>query len=329
MFSPMARTLSDLQYFTRSFIQLKPWKFDHSVHPIDWRQSMYDAYSSKKLRIGVLRTDDVVDPSPASARALEMTVQALRAQGHTVFNINPPSPYEGLVMASVLLNSDGTKTFRSHLRTGETDDPGARAFGGYMRLPRIIQWFYWAWTKYVRRDHIWAGLLEHWQAKSAREQWTWVAKREAYRAKWHDWWNQYILPGTDDKQDGSGLDALLTPVHALPALPHGAMRSAAASCGYTFLFNLLDYPCGVMPVTHVDATLDALPEDTQISAMNGVAQGAYKHYNAEKMAGLPVAVQIVGRRLEEEKVLAIMDVAEKALESRGEKYELLEIIDTP
>jgi Asp-tRNA(Asn)/Glu-tRNA(Gln) amidotransferase A subunit family amidase len=43
------------------------------------------------------------------------------------------------------------------------------------------------------------------------------------------------------------------------------------------------------------------------------------------MEGLPVAVQVVGRRLEEEKVLAIMERVEDALDKHGGRYELLEI----
>ena len=41
------------------------------------------------------------------------------------------------------------------------------------------------------------------------------------------------------------------------------------------------------------------------------------------MHGLPVAVQVVGQRLEEEKVLAIMQRIEDAL--GDDKYQLLEI----
>jgi len=60
-----------------------------------------------------------------------------------------------------------------------------------------------------------------------------------------------------------------------------------------------------------------------LKKLNGVARGAYKHYDAERMHGLPVGVQVVGRRLEEEKVLAVMKRIEDAL---GEdKYQLLEI----
>jgi Asp-tRNA(Asn)/Glu-tRNA(Gln) amidotransferase A subunit family amidase len=78
-----------------------------------------------------------------------------------------------------------------------------------------------------------------------------------------------------------------------------------------------------MPITHVDKTIDALPASFNIKKLNGVAYGAYKHYDAVAMHGLPVAVQVVGQRLEEEKVLAIMQRIEDAL--GDDKYELLEI----
>lgn len=43
------------------------------------------------------------------------------------------------------------------------------------------------------------------------------------------------------------------------------------------------------------------------------------------MHGLPVAVQVVGQRLQEEKVLAVMERVEAALEAHGGKYQLMEI----
>ena len=48
-------------------------------------------------------------------------------------------------------------------------------------------------------------------------------------------------------------------------------------------------------------------------------------YDADAMHGLPVAVQVVGQRLQEEKVLSYMDRVEEALEKHGGKYDLLEI----
>ncbi len=121
------------------------------------------------------------------------------------------------------------------------------------------------------------------------------------------------------------MDIILTPPNSTPAVPHGGMSSAAAACGYTFMFNLLDYTCGILPVTHVDPNKDMLSPSIKLSKMNHISRGAYKHYDAVKMAGLPVAVQVVGRRLEEEKVLACMETLENALDSNGEKYELLRV----
>ena len=271
-----------------------------------------------------------MEPSPACARALNLVVSALKKEGHEVVDVDPPSPYEALVIASNLLNSDGCKTFRSFFRTGEWMDPGAAQMNLYMRLPRPIKYLYYLWVRYVRQDPIWAGLLADFHEKSAFQQWKWVTRREAYKAKWHAWWQT------------NQLDFMLTPPNATPAVPHNGMRDAVSSCGYTFLFNLvgledtlfkrdadsalqLDYACGIVPVTYVDKELDGLPPNFPNGRLNGVARGAYKHYNANDMHGLPVAVQVVGQRLQEEKVLAVMQRVEDALDKHGSKYQLLEI----
>jgi hypothetical protein len=75
----------------------------------------------------------------------------------------------------------------------------------------------------------------------------------------------------------------------------------------------------------VDKALDKLPPSFDAKKLNGVARGAYKHYDAERMHGLPVGVQVVGRRLEEEKVLAVMKRLEDAL--GDDKYQLMSLDD--
>jgi Asp-tRNA(Asn)/Glu-tRNA(Gln) amidotransferase A subunit family amidase len=331
VFSPMARTLNDLTYFTRSLIQMKPWKFDYTVHPLAWREEIEAEYKEKKtFRVGVLRTDGVVDPSPACARALDKVATALAAEGHEVYDVTPPSPYEALYLASQLLLSDGGNTFMSFFRTGEWNDPGASQMVFYMNLPRPIKYVYYLWVKYIKRDDIWAGLLRDWHAKTAHEYWQLAGRREAYKNKFFEWWS-----------GEAKMDFMIAPPNATPAVPHEGMHDAVSSCGYTFLFNLvssslpplttpltiaqLDYTAGIIPVTHVDPALDQLPAGFNIRKLNGVAQGAYKHYDATEMAGLPVAVQVVGRRLEEEKVLAVMERVEDALDRHGGRYELLEV----
>lgn len=78
-------------------------------------------------------------------------------------------------------------------------------------------------------------------------------------------------------------------------------------------------------MTRVDRDLDQLPNTFRFKRLNGVAKGAYKHYSADQMHGLPVGVQVVGQRLQEERVLMAMKRVEEALERNGLKYEFKKI----
>lgn len=244
VFSPMSRTLDDLRYFTREMIKMKPWEVDPTCVPLEWRTNIEEEWADKKvLKVGVLRDDGklalyrsccpsnlcvgVVTPTPACARAINIVVDSLKAAGHIVRDISPPSPYEGLQIASQLLNADGCSTFSSHFRSFETNDPGASQLWTYMKIPRIFKYVHYLWIKYIRRDPLWADLLIGWNPKTASENWELVARRESYKVKWINWWN------TED------VDVILATPNATPALPHKAMHDAVSSCGYTFLFNLV------------------------------------------------------------------------------------------
>ncbi|KAL0952282.1 hypothetical protein HGRIS_006572 [Hohenbuehelia grisea] len=198
-----------------------------------------------------------------------------------------------------------------------------------------------------------------------------IAKRDAYRAAWHAAW-------ADAK-----LDFVLTAVHPLPAFPiyaegahhrsgrdrelavpgkkHGQPIENEASvglgsAGLTFIFNLLDYTAGVVPVSSVDPILDAYPNDfltspsdridepatsgsnnlphvtvaasslaisppppypyRSMASLPPAAQSPHSVYfasGAARMAGMPLGVQVVGRRLEEERVLSAMKVLDLAV----------------
>lgn len=255
---------------------------------------------------------------------MNTTVTALTAAGHTVHEIQPPKtadPFTSLALGSQLLNSDGCATFNSFLYSFEPSDPGANQLTRTANLPCPIRYLYYLYVRYICRDEKWATLIRTFGPKSAVQQWKLVAQRESFRATWHDWWD-----ATPQQYD-----FLLCPPNATPALPHKAMHDAVSSCGYTFLWNVLDYTAGVLPVSHVDVMKDALfaPYKTilkQLGADHALARGAWKYYDASKMAGLPTAVQIVGRRWQEEKVLGYMGVVEGALEEfGGGRYALLEI----
>lgn len=280
-------------------------------------------------------TTGVVTPSPACARALETVVEALKSQGEELVELeNFPSPYTALRIASHLLNSDGGQTYTSHFSSlFESNDPGVFQISLYFALPRWCKWVYCGWVRYIRRDAKWAGLLEGWSGKNAYEQWKLVVAREMHKVEWFE----YLKKG--------GIDLVLCVPNAVPACKAGGMRGGFSACGYTFMWNLvrdhfpcshsltrtatdnvkIDYACGVLPVTTVSSVTDSLPAGFVKKLDNAVAKGAYCDYDAVKMEGLPVGVQVVAGRLEEEKCLWGMERVVECLEGTGQGWKGIEI----
>lgn len=94
----------------------------------------------------------------------------------------------------------------------------------------------------------------------------------------------------------------------------------------TLFYNLLDCPVGSIPVTRVDPKLDALPKDwlTMTSGntpsskeVDKLLYGTKWGYDADSMEGLPVGIQLIGKKWEDEKVVEMMKVVDAALGERG------------
>lgn len=99
-----------------------------------------------------------------------------------------------------------------------------------LRLPGLFRTLYtWYW-RYIRRDALYAGLIETWREKTVEEYYALVSRREAYRERWFDVWR------------AQQLDFVLTVPNSLPAAPHGGMKDGWKACGYTFMFNVVRVP---------------------------------------------------------------------------------------
>ncbi|KAI0819466.1 amidase signature enzyme [Trametes gibbosa] len=312
VYSPMTRTLEDLEMFWKAVVGMKPWEYDHSCVPIPWRE--VDLVSGKPIRWAVMWDDRVVAPSPACRRALETVVSELTARGHEVVELDPPSPYEGFKIGSQILLAEGGKLSTKPIRWGETNDPGVRETRVAFALPRFVKRVYAWYLRHIKRDDTYAGIVEACTYKDIEQYLALVAKREGYREQWHQ------------KLKEEAIDFVLTVPNALPATAHREMKTGFKGCGYTFLFNILDYSAGILPVTHVDKELDTLDAHA-FKPRNAIERDMYKLYDATKMHGLPVGVQIVGKKWEEEKVLEAMKLVEGLLRESGKAYTLLEPIE--
>ncbi|KAK4569899.1 hypothetical protein LTR86_002868 [Recurvomyces mirabilis] len=108
-----------------------------------------------------------------------------------------------------------------------------------------------------------------------------------------------------------GLDAILTPTTPYAAPKNGEFRSVS----YTGVYNILDLPATSFPTGVVaDKEKDVYAQD--FTAFGEGDEVVFKDYVAGDVHGMPVSLQLVGKRLEEEKILA---VTEKVVEVLGVK----------
>lgn len=117
----------------------------------------------------------------------------------------------------------------------------------------------------------------------------WYEEREAYRKEYALHWNKH------------GVDALLCPVGPGVAPKH----NTAKYWSYTSQWNLLDYPGVVFPVCTVDKYVDEW--ESMDEPLSGHDEDNRKLWDPEEFHGVPVGLQLVGRRFEDEKILSILE----------------------
>ena len=103
---------------------------------------------------------------------------------------------------------------------------------------------------------------------------------------------------------GLNLDAAICPIWPLVAPLHESTVKIAPAFSYSFFWNLLDFPAGVVPIKLVEKGEDIYRYHKNDSYIK-VAQEIMK--NSE---GLPVCLQVVGCTYQDEKVLRVMKIVQ-------------------
>jgi Asp-tRNA(Asn)/Glu-tRNA(Gln) amidotransferase A subunit family amidase len=105
-----------------------------------------------------------------------------------------------------------------------------------------------------------------------------------------------------------GLDAVLCVAGLLPAIPHESFSNVSFAAAPFMLFNVLDLPTGVVPVTRV-----AADDVWTSSAVDLLESRCHAAYNPAAQAGLPVGVQVVALPFQEETCLRAMKATAQAV----------------
>ncbi|KAJ9297812.1 hypothetical protein DTO271G3_4033 [Paecilomyces variotii] len=274
---PIAHSVPDLKLFVTSVLSEEPWKYDSKVIPLPWRQNEEDIIKSKLssggLTLGFFNCDGNVLPHPPILRGIETVVSTLKKNGH---NVVPWTPYKhdfAVDLINGIYASDGC--------TDVYRDINASGEPAIPNIKDLLQ----PNIKKADMNELWDVQLKKWNYQIE------------YLAKWRE----------AEEQLGKELDAIIAPITPTAAVRHNQFRYY----GYASAINLLDFTSVVVPVTFADKSVDVKKENYKpLNELDGVVQG---EYDPEAYHGAPVAVQIIGRRLSEERTMAIAEEIGKLL----------------
>ncbi|PVF96059.1 amidase [Serendipita vermifera] len=285
---PMATSARDLNLFCKVMLQYEAWIVEHQTLNIEWRTDLAETGKGlpEKLVFGVLADDGVVAPHPPIRQAIEKTKRALIAAGHEVIEYEPMDHQAAWDLIVKLYLLDGGEEYRQTL--AESGEPAIPTF---------------AW------------MIAHAEGRAPytmAEMFKLNADREQFRARAHAHWNATAVR----TQCGRPVDAILTPVAPTLAPPHDTVRW----WGYSSYWNLLDYPGAVFPVGKLNAAEWSGSSSADLpQPRNKTEKEIREQWNPQAYDNSPIALQLVGRRLAEEKTLAILNVVEKAIQTHRSK----------
>lgn len=96
---PLATSAASLKLAVQALLSQNPALYDPMVIEMPWRSSeeeaalsLVNANSGKgHLSFGLFKSDGIANPQPPVARAIDLTVAALKAAGHSIIEWDPPS----------------------------------------------------------------------------------------------------------------------------------------------------------------------------------------------------------------------------------------------
>jgi amidase len=295
---PLTRDLPTLITVMKESMLAEPWILDPNVTPLPWREDIFQSIQKRPLRVGMIFDDGVVKPHPEIEAAVRLAADMLEAAEHEIVNWDTTDHMECIKIMDQFYRADGGEDIRREVEAaGEPMIPHVAALVGSSKP---------------------ISVYEYWQLSRHKTQ-----AQESYNSKWNETAAQTgrtKSPSQQQELPSRSVDVIISPVTPHTAVPHRSARWT----GYTKIWNFVDYtalaipfgtlsqdPCpeGRLPAIHAGAARQEYMENyVPRNALDRWNQGLY---NPQLMDGLPIGLQIIGRRFEEEKVLGVANVLGK------------------
>ncbi|KAK5449280.1 hypothetical protein LTS15_008822 [Exophiala xenobiotica] len=278
----MGPSVGAIRLMFQSLMASQPWLHDPDVLQLPWRKELeYDTDKGEAeplvLSFGLMATDGVVSPHPPIQRALRTVAEALTGAGHEIMPWEPPSHDESSHIHPVFTNADGGVDVVEQIRlSGEPLVPQLHEYFANAPFPPLPLLDFYNLSLYLKD----------------------------YRNRYSEYW----LSTMNHSSTGRPVDAVI-----LPVAPHAAVIPGKYYYyTYSSIVNVLDYTTVVIPVTTASAKIDLFDKDYK--PLNEKDKLNWEAYDPEAYDGAPAAIQLMGHRLDEERLLSIAEILVKTLE---------------
>lgn len=218
------------------------------------------------LNIAVVIDDGGVRPSPPIRRGMAIAIEKLTNAGHNIIEWDTSNHQEIAALGGQLYVSDGGKhVLKETTAVGEELFPYMKHYGECKDMPTSE-----LWDLQYQKSSLMKIILDRW------------------------------LNTADRTINGKPIDAIIMPVSPFAGSPNHKFHHYV---GYTSIFNIMDWTACTFPVTRADKDIDI--RDTDCSHYCFTDTKVWEEYDPEETHGGAVALQLVGRNYEEEKVVAM------------------------
>ncbi|XP_063283817.1 vitamin D3 hydroxylase-associated protein-like [Pelobates fuscus] len=289
---PMARDVDSLVLCMKAVLCDEMFKLDPTVPPLPFNDKVYT--ESKPLRVGYYETDGFTLPNPGMRRAVLEIKSLLEAAGHTLVPFTPPRldyvKYELFLKAML---GDGGKTLKEKLDQNICD-PNLKDLNIVVSTPgflkKLLSFVLWPLypriSKFINATRGASSVKDHWHHQTALQEY-----QTEFIAEWR-------------KLD---LDVILCPMLG-PAFNIGYAKSLLVAISTTMLYNVLQFPAGVVTVTSVTEE-----DEAELKNYKGHYNDPFDRLFKEAVSGgvgLPLSVQCAALPYQDELCLRFMKEVE-------------------
>ncbi|KAM4722932.1 uncharacterized protein WCC33_009119 [Rhinophrynus dorsalis] len=299
---PMARDVDSLALFMKAVLCDDMFQLDPTVPPVPFKDEVYN--STRPLTIGFYDTDGYFLPPPGMKRAIQETKALLEEAGHKLVPFSPPRIEYALNELCIKgFFADGGTTLVEKFNA-DIVDPNLKQQILLYKIPVLVKKIMSFFMRPVF-PRIANHVNAHCGVGSVKELWKHNTAIKEYRCQYINEWRKL------------NMDALLCPMLG-PAFNIGCPGKLFAGFCFTMLFNILNFPAGVLPVT----TLTTEDEE-ELKHYKGYYNDLWDKEVIKGMeagVGLPVAVQCVALPWQEEQCLRLMKEVETVTHGRLKNF---------